>query len=277
MKLAISNIAWQVEEEKHILPLLAKYGIQGIEIAPTKYWPDMTFATRSEISGLKTRLNNAGFEIPAGQALLFGHPELVIFHDNETRKRTKEYLVKASILCSDLGIHNLVFGSPKNRQRGEVPYKSAFDIATDFFRQVAEKIASYDITLCIEPNPSEYGCDFILTANEALEIVKQVNHPHFQLHLDSSALFLNREDPTVIIPQCIPYLRHFHISEPFLGLIGETHNNHDLIANSLNENEYRGWISIEMRSGLSTENAVSIRRAIEYTKNVYIERFLNIS
>ena len=38
MKIAISNLAWDVDQDDAVLGLLKKHGIRGIEIAPTKIW-----------------------------------------------------------------------------------------------------------------------------------------------------------------------------------------------------------------------------------------------
>ena len=230
MKLAVSNIAWLSEEEEDILPLLREMGVEGIEIAPTKYWPNPDRVSKTEIEAVKTRLNSSGFRIPSAQAILFGHPELTLFHNEETRNRTLDYLLKISSLSSTLGVSTLVFGSPKNRQRNGIPMDLALEIASNFFFTVAEKISTFNITLCIEPNPVEYGCDFIVNSPDALALVKQVDHPNFRLHMDTSAIFLNKEDPTELIPHCLPYLHHFHISEPFLGLIGDSKSDHLSVA-----------------------------------------------
>jgi sugar phosphate isomerase/epimerase len=146
------------------------------------------------------------------------------------------------------------------------------EIASNFFFTVAERVACFDITLCIEPNPVEYECDFIITSTDALALVKQVDHPNFRLHLDTSAIFLNREDPTELIPHCLPYLHHFHISEPFLGLIGDNKNDHLSVAKSLHKSGYDGWISIEMRSGLMVSSKDAIQHALVYVKKIYMEQ-----
>ena len=125
--------------------------------------------------------------------------------------------------------------------------------------------------ICIEPNPVEYGCDFINTTMEGMELVKRVDHPNFRLHLDSSAMTLNGEDPIEIIPKVKSWTEYVHISEPNLGLIGSGATNHKKMAKALLSNGYDGWISLEMRSGLLPNNLDSIRRALEFTKTVYFE------
>jgi D-psicose/D-tagatose/L-ribulose 3-epimerase len=271
MKLAISNIAWLAEEEEFILPILKDYGVSGIEIAPTKYWQNPLAATHNEILVKKEFLNDAGFEVPAAQALLYGHPELTIFKDTQARNRTLNYIVRIGVLCSQMGVGVLVFGSPKNRQRNNLSKDKAMDIATDFFYTVAEKISFYEMKICIEPNPVEYGCDFINTAVEGLELVKQVNHTNFRLHLDASAMTLNGEDPLLIFPVVNTWTAHVHISEPYLGLIGSGATDHKKFSTALRSSGYDGWISLEMRSDLLPNNIEAVRRALDFTRSVYFE------
>jgi sugar phosphate isomerase/epimerase len=271
MKLAISNIAWLAEEEGIVLPILKDYGVNGIEIAPTKYWQNLIEATPDDFLNKKKFLRAAGFEVPAAQALLYGHPELTIFTDVESRNRTLNYLVQVGGLCSQMGIRVLVFGSPANRRRNSLSKETAMDIASHFFLAIAEKISAFDIKICIEPNPVEYGCDFINTAMEAMELVKMVDHPNFRLHIDSSAMTLNGEDPLEVFPVVKSWTEYVHISEPHLGLIGSGATNHKKMAKALLSNGYDGWISLEMRSGLLPKNLDSIRRALEFTKTVYFE------
>ena len=38
MKLAVSNIAWEPDEDEAVYTLMQKYGVTGVEIAPTKIW-----------------------------------------------------------------------------------------------------------------------------------------------------------------------------------------------------------------------------------------------
>jgi len=270
MKLAISNIAWQPEEETKMISLITSHGVEGIEIALTKYWVEPTLATEHEIAELKKRFDSVRLSIPTAQALLFGHPELVLFGTDEDRIKTFEYIFKICRVSSEMGIKSLIFGSPKNRLRGKISGDSALEIAADFFHQLAYEISPLDITICIEPNPVEYGCDFIRTTGEAIELVQKVNHQNFRLNLDTSAIFLNHEEPEFIIPQCIPYTNHFHVSEPYLNPIGTMNNNHRIIAKVLQDCNYSGWISIEMRSGLTKRNDAIILSAIEFTKSVYL-------
>ena len=271
MRLAVSNIAWSPDENDIVFPILNKMDVKGIEIAPTTLWPNPTKVTPSEIENIKKYFFKAGFTIPAAQALLFNHPELTIFSDENVRQDTLGYLKSLCNICAKLGIPRMVFGSPKNRQKGNLSFNQALEIASNFFFDLADYISPLGIVLCLEPNPADYGCDFILNIPDAITLIKQVNHPNFQLQLDTSSIFLNREDPYQAIPNCIQFIRHCHISEPFLGLIGAAGNDHKAIAQNLQMFSYREWISIEMKSGLKQHNSEAILRSLQFVTDIYLK------
>jgi D-psicose/D-tagatose/L-ribulose 3-epimerase len=269
MRLAISNIAWNDSDETEIFTLLKERDVAGLEIAPTKYWPEPVSASKKDIRQKKEELSLMGFSIISAQALFYNHPEFSIFKDDNNRAMVLDYLLKLSALCNTLDIKVMVFGSPKNRLKGSMSQISAFEIARDFFLEVAKRISNNGVVLCFEPNPKEYGCDFIQTTLEALELVHAVNHSHFKLQLDTSAIFLTHEKPVKVIPLCFPYINHIHISEPFLSVVGESGSEHRIIAEILNNLGYDGWVSIEMRSGLKNPNKDAVQMAVDYARRVY--------
>jgi sugar phosphate isomerase/epimerase len=130
MKIAISNIAWQIEEEPAIANLLQQLNIKGVEIAPTKIWQNPLTATDAEIKNYREFWQGYGIEIVAMQALLFGRNDLTIFESKEKRQATLSYLYKIIELGNKLGVNVLVFGSPKNRTIGDLPEAEVQKIAT---------------------------------------------------------------------------------------------------------------------------------------------------
>ena len=49
MRLAISNIAWDIAEDEAVASLLKKYEVDAIDIAPGKYFPMPALASNSDI------------------------------------------------------------------------------------------------------------------------------------------------------------------------------------------------------------------------------------
>jgi D-psicose/D-tagatose/L-ribulose 3-epimerase len=247
MKLAISNIAWPVERDSEAAELFLEAGVEGIEIAPTKIWPEPLRTTSTQILEYRQFWESRGLPIIAAQALLFGQPTLTIFDSPTTREVTITYLQGIIRLCAELGAQSLVFGSPKNRRIGSQPREAVWPIAVDFFAQLGEFAKSVGTTLVLEANPTDYGADFITRGQDALELVEAVNSPGFRLHLDTACMSLANDNAVSLIPKALLLLQHFHASEPHLAPIGQGGIDHVAVGKILHEVGYAGWVSVEMR------------------------------
>lgn len=63
MKIAISNIAWQLKEEESIAHIMQDLNIKGVEIAPTKRWNQPLSATDDEIKSYRNFWASKNMEI----------------------------------------------------------------------------------------------------------------------------------------------------------------------------------------------------------------------
>jgi sugar phosphate isomerase/epimerase len=248
MRLAVSNIAWPRAEDEAVADLFVDLGVTGIEVAPTKVWPNPLAATQNEIDAYRAFWNDRGISIVAAQALLFGRPDLTLFESADVRSQTIGYLSEMISSCARLGAGPLVFGSPKNRRVGTTPPSEVKRIAVDVFRQLGDVAARAGACVVLEANPPEYAADFVTRAAEAIEWIEAVNHPGFQLHLDTGCMTLATDPITSTISVGFPYLRHFHISEPNLDPPGTSGRvDHAKFAGELTRRGYGEWVSLEMR------------------------------
>jgi len=261
MKLAISNIAWEQHEDPAILALLIANGVTGIEVAPTKLWQDWKGASHKEAKAYKKVMQEKGFELPAMQAILFGKPELQLF-DKLSHGAFLEHIKLVADLANGFGSKVMVFGAPKNRKRGQVPFSEAIGIARDFFYKAGEVCAEHGCCLAIEHNPVEYGCDFITNVLDAKELVESVSHKGFKLHIDSAGLHMCGGDIAEMISTAGKFV-HYHISEPMLEPIfgGEVDQQRGIKA--LRDNGYKGWVSIEMKQPVSIDILEKSLRKVE--------------
>lgn len=268
MKTAISNIAWSAEEDERIYSLLSEIGDVGLEIAPKRIWDNPYRQSDLNIAAFNNNLRRHGVPVVAMQSLLFGHPELEVF--GNTSSQTELYLKKAILLTAKLGAKSLVFGSPKNRRIGELNNNTAKQYALKFFDSLGSFASQQDVYFCLEPNPKEYGTDFITTTAEAVELIKEINNPGLKLNIDMGTMLLNGEEIDKIIPLAVPYAGHFHISEPFLGSIQPNYDLHRSVADLLVKSRYEGWVSVEMKSGnVGGQNISTIRSTLEFVRSVY--------
>jgi len=246
MKLTVSNIAWSVEEEDAVARDLREWGAAGVEVAPTRIWPDLSQAPAREVAAYRAFWEDHGLRVSSMQALLYGQPELRIFEGPEVRDATLAYLEHALEIGAILGAGVLVFGSPKNRQRGDLDPEPAHAVALEFFRRLGVRAQAHGVAIGLEANPTDYQCDFLTTHGELSAFVRAVDHPGVAHHLDLGGALLCGDDEAEAVAGGWP-LSHVHLSEPFLNGIGRHPEAHDRLAHALRAKGYSGWISIESR------------------------------
>jgi len=270
VKLAISNIGWHPTEEADVAKTLQELGVKYVEIAPTKVWEDPTTVTDEQIADYVNFWNGYGIEVVAFQSMLFGKNDLTIFDNETTRTKTAATLTKFIELAGRMRVGVLVFGSPKNRKVPEdMDDEIAEEIAETFFSELGDAATANHTAFCIEPNAPQYGCNFITTAAQGRRMVVDVANPGFRLHLDAACMTMAGDDPKQSIIDAHDYLRHFHISAPFLGLIEEQEVNHAACAEALRSINYQGFASIEMRPGEEGENVARVRTAVDIAQKYY--------
>lgn len=270
MKLAVSSIAWTNQEDLEIALLLQKLGVKYIEIAPTKLWTDPTKAPLSEVKKYVEFWHAHGIEIVAFQSMLFNRTDLKIFGSSQNRAEALQYLNDFIKLARSMGAGKMVFGSPKNRQRDSLSKNDAGLIAQKFFRELGDVGQKNGVCFCIEPNPTDYGCDFITNTQEGIELVSKINNKGFGLHLDIAGMTLAKDKVMDSIVAAKEYLEHFHISSPFLDQVQAREDvAHDEAASALREVNYNGFVSIEMRPAEAGKNAVRVENAVKFAQKTY--------
>ena len=256
-KISISNLAWNKDEENNVIKILKKYQIAGVELAISKIWGD------------PKKWKESGIQIVATTSLLYGHPELTIFGDEKTRKKTLEYLKKMIKLTSDLGTKVMIFGSPKNRLIGKLNKNEADKIAIDFFRKIGKEAKKYKITFCIEPVPTVYGSDFILNTKEARDLVKKIGSDNIKINMDTGAMKINKEDFKKEIKKSLNLIGHLHVSEQGFAKVSDTRFGHKIIAKTLKNLKYKNWVSIEMWAKEGQDNTIQIEKSLKFVKKIY--------
>lgn len=263
MRLAISNIAWDASQDEAIAVLLRQHGVDAIDVAPSKYFPEPVAATTSAVARIRQWWAERNVEITGMQALLFGTSGLNVFGSPATQDAMLRHLNAICRVGAGLGASRLVFGSPKNRDRTGLSDAQALDISVRFFRRLGDIAEAFGVTICLEPTPEHYGANFMTTSAETAEVVRHIAHSSIAMQFDAGALTLNREDPAVILSDCAPLIKHVHASEPDLLPLGDGGTDHDAVSAAV-----RRWlpdhlVCIEMLPSGSEPTAVSIGRAME--------------
>jgi sugar phosphate isomerase/epimerase len=272
VRLAVSNIAWRDEEEPAVAELMRERGVSGVEIAPGKIAPGRAPLELSDddVRRYRDGWNERGVEVVAMQALLFGQPDLAVFGDAGARAELVAYLRRIVAIGGLVGARALVFGSPKNRRVDGLAADEVKERSRAVFRELGAVAVDHGTCLCIEPNPPEYGCDWVTSAAQAQAVVLDVDHPGFGLHLDAAALTMAGEDGDAV--RCARGLvRHFHASEPQLAPVASGGAvAHADFAQALAEIGYPRWVSIEMRQAAPQgSNLPAVAAALDFAAATY--------
>lgn len=266
MKLCTSNIAWEPEQDSEALELLGKLGVAHLELAPTRWWRDLSKVESDEIFQIQGSWNRCGLTAVCLQAVLFGRSELSIF-DEDSREACLSYLQAVIQLASRMGVSAIVFGAPGNRIRGFRSVERALAEVIPFFRLIGRTAMECGVRFCFEPNPVQYGGDFGCTVDESLDLVERVASPGFWLNLDSGAIALNREDPLRVVERARGRIGHVHISEPWLRGFSRPTGPHSELAKALEKVGYDGFVSIEMR--VPQEGLAGVGEAVAFVRSIY--------
>ena len=269
MRLAISNIAWDTAEDESIATLLHRFGVDAIDVAPGKYFPDPATATAQDMVRVKNWWAGRGFEITGMQSLLFGTTGLNLFGPPAVQDAMLQHLAAVCRIGAALDATRLVFGSPKNRDRTGLTDPQAIDAAVPFFRRLGDIAQSHGVVVCLEPNPPCYGANFMTTSSETAQVVQQVNHPAVRMQLDTGALTLNGEDPATVLRDYASLIGHIHASEPDLLPLGDGGTDHGKVVAALAQYLPHHVVSIEMLATRNEAHEVSIERALKVAVRHY--------
>jgi D-psicose/D-tagatose/L-ribulose 3-epimerase len=273
MRLAISNIAWDVAEDEAVAELLQRYQVDAIDIAPAKYFPQPAKATAAEMGRVKDWWAMRGIEITGMQALLFGTTGLNVFGPSELQDALLQHLDAVCRIGAGLGAPKVVFGSPKNRDRSGLSDAETMAMAVSFFRRLGEIAASHGVMICLEPNPTCYGANFMTTSSETVQVVAQIDHPAIRMQFDTGALTINGEDPVTVLQGCAGLIGHIHASEPNLVPLGDGGTDHATMFQALMPCLPNYLVTIEMVATQNEPHLVSLERAL----GVAIERYRPIA
>lgn len=271
--LGISSIAWSREIDGFVFQNMKMNKIKHIEIVPAMLGKSIYEEEPIYLSYMKQLEKQ--FEITpfSMQSILFGFPSAYLFENhNEGRRILLEVFQYAILRARALKIPVIVFGSPKNRIISE-PAKEV-SIAVQFFRDVASFAKQNRVTVCIEPNPTIYGGNFLTTTQEAINFIKEVNNNGVSLQLDLGTIIANKENFDHLLT-ARKMLQHCHISNPYLKTLSNKYSDYyDKLFKFLKDIEYSKGISIEMlKEETIDEQKLAITETFALIKQYYYQYF----
>lgn len=261
MRLSISNIAWDKEKDREVYALMLQCSFTGLEIAPTRIFPDSPYDKLEEAHAWAKELKDRyGFLVSSMQSIWFGRQEK-LFGTEKERKILIDYTKKAIDFAAAVNCKNLVFGCPKNRV---IPDNMDWQLGVNFFKLLGDYADERGTVIGIEANPPIYHTNYINDTASALKLIEEVNSPGILLNLDVGTMIQNGEAVDLLQGR-VRYVNHVHISEPGLKPV-EKRALHERLKDILSAENYQGFISIEMGK---TKGLCELIDAMKYVKEVF--------
>jgi sugar phosphate isomerase/epimerase len=222
MILAVSNIAWTSAEAASVYRLLARLGVAALEAAPGVLFPAEPNPLVPSPAAIRSAIRQAddfGLRFVSMQAVHFGRTDDQLFGDAAARAGFVTAVEAAIRLSAELGIGNIVLGSPRNRI---VPFgmtlDEAMDMAAAVLSPVGDLAVAHGVVLSVEPNPLIYGGNFITDLPGALAFHRHVAHAGFGLNLDLGERICNApDDDAAGLAAAAHAVTHMQISAPSLA------------------------------------------------------------
>lgn len=261
MKLSVSNIGWNSQQDREMYVWLQEQGIQGLEAAPTRLFPEGPYDRLEQAAVMAKELKTQyGLQIPSMQSIWYGMPQRISGTQEEWDKLYL-YTEKAIDFACACSCRNLVFGCPKNR----TVLQSA-DAARNeqFLLEIAQAAHKKQAVIALEANPTIYHTNYINTTMEAIETVRRLDHPGLKLNLDFGTVLAN-EECLNILKGNIDIISHVHISEPGLKSL-QRRQEHLVLKELLQQGGYEHFVSLEMAQ---PEDFCALTESILYLKEVF--------
>ena len=253
MRLAISNIAWEMKDDAYVIEKLPAHGCCALEIAPTRILPDTPYRHLGEAKAFANELfEKTGMPVCSMQSIWYRRTES-IFGSAEEVDSLISYTKEAVLFAEAIGCPNLVFGSPKNRI---IPEGRTRDDAAEFFSAIGDFAAEHGASIALEAVPVSYGTNFLNQTDDLYDFVTMVGSKGLKMNLDFGTMLINGED-TGLVEKYVPVVNHVHISENALAGI-EQRPEHRIFLGALKKAGYDRFVSIEMRNQEDPEKVLSI-------------------
>ena len=199
MKLAVSHLAWDIEESEEIFEFLIFNGINNIEGVLTKInnWSNLS---ENSIYSYENLLNSKSINISSLQSLFY-KTNINDLNDEESFINHVKKLIKYGQILS---IKTLVFGSPSLRKtptttKNKIKY---------IFKEIDLLLQNTGIELSIEPNSKIYKGDFFHTIPEIIEFIEENELKNIKTMIDTHNLILEKQDPINDLQNYFKYINH---------------------------------------------------------------------
>lgn len=257
--LCVSNICIDNISDFQFACILKLYGIQKVQIAPTKLIGNWDNLKMLDDKILKNYTSN-GMQIHAFQSIAYGLDFNIFDESNEKLLNHLKIIIDAA---ENNNVDILIFGCPNNRKIFNNSINNE-EIFINFFRCLGDYCTK--VKICIENVSSFYKCNYLNLISDCDAIVKKINHPKIKTMIDIGNALIEK-DEWYDLTDKISNLHNIDVSNKFLKPFLSRYNNvHSLFSLLLNNINYNNVINLEMIINENELNnlCISLQNFIEY-------------
>ncbi len=247
MKFSLCNEIFEGWTWADTVQAIAAAGYDGVEIAPFTLCDDVSDLDAGARAAIKARARDAGLEI-VGLHWLFVSPKGLhaTTDDASVRERTIAYMQALIRFCGDVGGKVMVIGSPRQRDvQPGVAYPVAWRRFVTMIRSCVDLAEECGVTLCMEALPADQT-NFCTTLDEAVQMVREVDHARFQTMFDVHNAHLETDPLPALVRRHIAHIRHVHVNEMDGSYPGAGDFDFQSILRVLQEEGFDGYVSAEV-------------------------------
>lgn len=217
IKLSYSTFGLTNLDFLHSIEVVDKAGYPGIELSFHRDQFNPFDLTDEYLAAIKKRLGNLNVKAACvSTASHFftpsrPHEPSLMSPDLAGRKRRIDLVQRGIEVARKLEVPLVTFGSGFIRDEHVTnPSVNPRELLVDSIHQCLKSVRDdEDITLLIEPEPGM----FIETLAQGMDLVNEVNSPHFQLHLDLCHNYCSEQNYLGALAKAAPYARFLHVSD----------------------------------------------------------------
>ncbi|WP_036385769.1 sugar phosphate isomerase/epimerase [Muricauda sp. MAR_2010_75] len=235
-----------------LFPKISKLGFDVVEIA-------VEDPTLIDVQKVKEGLDKYGLDVTICGA--FGSSRDLTNESVEVQKNGLSYIEACLDICEELGVS--FFAGPmysavgKARMLPPEQRKAEWDLAVKNLRNVCEMAENRGLKIALEPL-NRFESDLVNTTDDALRMVKDINHSSAKVMIDSFHMSIEERDVESAIKAAGDKLIHVQVSENYRGAPGSGQTPWDAYKRGLEAIGYEGVVSIESFTTQNVELAGAV-------------------
>jgi len=229
--------------------LAAEIGYDGVELMMRDAAPNDAdaLARAAEAAGLQISMCCTG-EVYGEDRISFTDPDASV--RAAARSRALGIVAFAARLGVDINVGRLRGG-----YRTEVPAEQTRRWARDAFLEVCDRAGDLGNRVLLEPLGPQVG-NFLNTTAECLAYVRELNHPHFGLMLDTAHIFACGEDLPTSVAAAAGEFHYLHLTDSDRRPLGMGNVDFSAVAKAIRAAGYDGWAAVEVFQQPDSETAM---------------------